>query len=51
MQRFWSIESLALAVNVIILVGICMRQPIEPGKILYWAGGTILMVGVVLMKG
>jgi hypothetical protein len=44
-------EWLAIAVNSVIFLRYACQRPLEPGKLLYWAGGIILMAGILKMKG
>lgn len=44
------IEYLVVALNVVCFMWYLIKLQ-EPGKILYWLGATILMVGLLKMKG
>lgn len=47
-------EWLALAVNVVCTgyyLVLWWMGVAEPGKLLYWVGSTILVAGLILMKG
>ena len=44
-------EWTALTVNTFIFLAFCVKRPIEPGKMLYWAGVIILTVGLLKMRG
>lgn len=45
-------EWLPLVVNCLLALRYCVLQrPLEPGKICYWIGATLLTVGLLLMKG
>lgn len=45
-------EWLAIVVNVVIFLQYaCCQRPLEPGKLLYWGGGMVIMAGVLMMKG
>ena len=46
-----NVEWVALSVNVLILAVVCSQRPLQPGKVLYWMGATILVFGVIKMKG
>ena len=45
------VEFVALAINGSILVAMLLRKPLEPGKILYWLGASILTIGLIKMRG
>lgn len=45
-------EWLPLVVNLLLAFRYCVLQrPVQPGKILYWIGATLLTAGLLLMKG
>lgn len=44
------IEYLSLALNAVCFLWYAIQWK-EPGKILYWLGATILIIGLVKMRG
>lgn len=44
------VEYLSLGLNLVCCLWYVVKWQ-EPGKILYWLGATILMVGLLKMKG
>lgn len=44
-------EYVTLVMNCLVLLRYVVTRPIEPGKLLYWLGATILTVGLLFMKG
>ncbi len=47
---FNNIEVVPIAMNLCIIAIYVYRWD-EPGKIVYWLGATILLVGILMMKG
>lgn len=50
MPRWWIPEYISLAVNVATLILIALERPFNLGRVLYWAGATVLVLGLVKMR-
>jgi hypothetical protein len=45
------VEVAGLIFNLTVLLAFCVKRPFEPGKFFYWLGASILMIGILKMRG